>query len=211
MILKAILKNKKILLSIVSFIGIVLLTTILLITFSSIRKNNNLIKDIYVSNLPTKLEYEIDEEFDIEGLVIHGVRNNGKIFVIDNNELIIRGFDSSKAKSEHKIYIEYQEHTTYFVVSIKEKPKPTPLLVGIELEKLPDKLIYKVGEKLDVTGGILVRKYSDGSKLNIGLINSYIYGYTKEMSNTPGTYTLTVKYVEKGILAETTFEITIEE
>ena len=98
-----------------------------------------------------------------------------------------------------------------FTVKIKEAPKPTLLLVSIELESLPNKLIYKIGEWLDTSGGIIIRKYNDGSQSKIALINSYIYGYTKEMSNTPGTYTLTVKYVEKGILAETTFEITIEE
>ena len=40
---------------------------------------------------------------------------------------------------------------------------------------------------------------------------SPIYGYSNEVCNTPGIYTLTVKYVENGVLAETTFDITVTE
>ena len=172
-------------------------------------KEDNQIKDIYISTKPLELEYEIGEELNINGLIVHAVQKNGKTFVIDNSDLIITGFDSSKA-NEQIIKVEYQEYKTYFYVTIKEKPKPAVFLVSIELEKLPDKLTYKVGEWLDTTGGVILITYSDGSTSRSSLVNNEVYGWTSETSNTPGTYTLTVKYVEKGILAEATFTVVVE-
>lgn len=207
-----ILKNNKKLFMVVAISILILIVSIIgIVIISNITKYNNEIEKIYVSKVPSIIEYEINDEFTIDGLIVHAVKNNGDVITLNNSDLTISGFDSSKAVDKQKIRIEYQNYTCFFTVKIKEAPKPTLLLVSIELESLPNKLIYKIGEWLDTSGGIIIRKYNDGSQSKIALINSYIYGYTKEMSNTPGTYTLTVKYVEKGILAETTFEITIEE
>lgn len=81
------------------------------------------------------------------------------------------------------------------------------MLQSIYLETLP-KTEYKVGESLDTTGGVLVRKYKDGSSAKISLINSYVYGFN---TSTPGTYTLTVIYIENGLQAQTSYEIVVSE
>ena len=43
------------------------------------------------------------------------------------------------------------------------------------------------------------------------LINNYVYGFTNEVANTPGVYTLIVRYTENGVLQETSYTITVEE
>jgi hypothetical protein len=80
--------------------------------------------------------------------------------------------------------------------------------VGITLETLP-KTEYRIDEWLDTTGGVLLCEYADGSVYRLSLVNSYIFGW--ENVNGPGEYVLTVKYMENGTLAETTYTITVTE
>lgn len=210
--MKSIIKDKKKLIKLLIIIVLLLIVSIVgIVTITKISKYNNTINKIYVSRLPYTTEYEINGQFEIDGLIVHAIKKNGKVVTIDNDELIINGFDSSKGGLEQKIIVKYQNYQCSFMIKIKDEPQPTLLLVGIELETLPNKLTYKVGEWLDASGGVLIRKYNDGSESKIALINAYIYGFSNDVANTPGTYTLTVKYVEKGILAETTYTITIEE
>jgi hypothetical protein len=43
------------------------------------------------------------------------------------------------------------------------------------------------------------------------MVNKYIYGWADAYNGGAGEYELTVKYVENGILATTTYKITISE
>ncbi|MDD4065932.1 MAG: Ig-like domain-containing protein, partial [Bacilli bacterium] len=69
----------------------------------------------------------------------------------------------------------------------------------------PSKVEYQLGESLDVTGGIILAKYQDGTQDNIGI--------TKEMVavsdiSTEGTKTVTVSYTYKGVTKTTSYEVT---
>ena len=81
-----------------------------------------------------------------------------------------------------------------------------PALASIKLKTLP-KTQYKLGEWLDTNGGIILREYVDGTTAEITLVNSYVSGFVD--IKTPGTYKLTVKYVENGIVARTTYTVTV--
>lgn len=210
--MKKILLNKKILLILLSIILIIIGIVVAINVSSKIKEVNNSITGIFVNEYPYKTTYYLGEELDLEGLVI-GIskkKANADYLKMDYSIFSVSGYNANKISDQQKITIYYEKYTCSIYVKVIAKPEPTKCLVGIELVKMP-KTTYKVGEWLDLSSAILQLKYSDSSTAEIQIVFDHIYGYTKEMSNTPGTYTLTVKYVEKGILAETTFEITIEE
>ena len=66
-----------------------------------------------------------------------------------------------------------------------------------------------MGERLDTTGGVILRKYDDGSMAKVNLVNGYVSGFSA--INGPGEYELTVKYKENGITVKTTYTITVTE
>ena len=84
--------------------------------------------------------------------------------------------------------------------------EPAPVLKQIRLETLP-KTEYTLGERLDTSGGVLLCEYTDGSARRINLTSSMVSGFDKVKS--PGTYTLTVRYEEKGVVATTTYAIRV--
>ena len=165
------------------------------------------IKNISVSSTPYDTQYYVGEELNTEGLSIQVIRNNKEFYFVDASKCNITGFDSSKPVERQIITVSYKDFTCTFTVSIIDYPKAEPVLQSIYLETLP-KTEYKVGESLDTTGGVLVREYQDGSSAKISLINSYVYGFN---TSTPGTYTLTVIYIENGLQAQTTYEIVVSE
>lgn len=198
--------NKKIL--IICIIFIILLTSITLCLL--INKKAKQIKEIYVASLPEKTTYFQGEQFDIQGLKVCALQNNGISIFIDITQIEIKGFDSTNVKEKQTITVVYLDYTCTFNISITEPPKLVPTLTSIELISLP-KTIYKKGEKLDTENGILKLNYSDGQTMLVMLINNYVYGFTNEVANTPGVYTLIVRYTENGVLQETSYTITVEE
>ena len=80
-------------------------------------------------------------------------------------------------------------------------------MVGVSFKTLP-KTQYKVGDWMSVEGGVLLVKYDDGSTKEVELTYDHVYGFT---TAEPGTFTLYVKYVEEGLLSETTYTITVTE
>ena len=167
---------------------------------------------IIVSRPPTKTEYYVGEEPDYSGVVIGLVKRNGKIDFIqyetDPTGFTFSGYDGSVANERQAIKVNYKGFSANCFVEIIEIPTPTPVLVGITLETMP-KTEYKLGEKLDTSTGIILCEYKDGSVFRIHLRNSHVSGFSK--IDGPGVYQLTVKYKEGGILATTTYTITVTE
>lgn len=80
-------------------------------------------------------------------------------------------------------------------------------LDGISIRSLPDKTVYRTGEALDLTGGVILAEYSDGTTAEIAMTNSMVSGFD---SSKTGVQTLEVLYCGKTaqfeveVLAETT-------
>lgn len=174
----------------------------------------NQVSKVEVSKFP-KLEYYVGDSADYSGLTIVLVRKNGRAEYVeynaDNQSLFsFSNFDSSKASSEQKITVEYNGFTCSYYITVKDFPRPSPVLESIGLSAMP-KTEYKVGEWLNTDGGLILKSYSDGSTAYTVLINQYITGWNNEVSQTAGTYVLTVNYSEGGVLKKTTYTITVSE
>lgn len=180
----------------------------------SVREEQRSIIKIEITDSP-KIQYFVGDNVDYSGLAIAIIRKNGDSERVEYNstnanKFSFSGFDSSKVVTSQKISVTYAGFTTAFYISVKEVPKPDPILTSIAIDVMP-KTEYKVGEWLNTDGGMIMRYYADGTYSRTIIINQYVKGWSSEVSNTPGTYTLTVEYKEGGVLKTTTYQITVSE
>ncbi len=189
-------------LALIAVIAVIVLTVVL----PAIEKHGQQIKSVSMTKTPDKTVYLVGEEADYDGLRLTVTRNNGETFTVRAGDCEITGFDSSAVVDGLPITVSYHGFSMSYFIKVTELSKPAPILTGIKLETLP-KTQYKMGEWLDTTGGVILREYKDGSISRINLTNQDVFGF--EAVNAPGTYTLTVKYKEAGIIAQTTYTITV--
>ncbi len=165
------------------------------------------INTVTVSTYPEKLQYYVTDKSDFSGLKISVQLHNGDTYTVDGSECEVTGFDSSKPVESQPIYVKYQDYSCVFYVKINALPELVKTPTHIELTTLP-KTEYKVGENLDITGGIITLYYSDDSTYRINLLSRHVYDF--DTSNV-GEYDIKVKYVDvnSGMLYETTYKITV--
>ncbi len=213
------LKNKKALMIMIAVAIVLIAVVAAVITVSVINKKaeeqGKTVQGIYIDSWPETLQYYVGEEANYDGLVIGLKKHDGSSELIaysdaTKGDFTITGFDTSKVSDEKTVTVKYKEFTCNFYISVKEVPKPPAVLVGIKLVELP-KTEYKVGEWLNTDGGMILKEYSDGTSERTILINSYVSGWEEARQGGPGTYTLTVKYKENGIMKKTTYDITVTE
>ncbi len=192
-------------------IGVILVLAIVMVAvfliMPAVKQNGEAIKEISVSQLPDKTVYLTGEEANYTGLRIQVTKKNGETYTVRAHECEITGFDSAK-EGYIRILVKYEGFEVGFNLKVQEPPRPTPSLKSISLKTLP-KTEYKVGERLDTIGGVILCEYNDGSQHTVSLVNGHVSGF-KNVDG-PGTYMLTVKYKENGVLATCTYEITVTE
>ncbi|MEE0873512.1 MAG: bacterial Ig-like domain-containing protein [Ruminococcus sp.] len=149
---------------------------------------------IVIVNKPDKLEYYVDEEFDSTGLVVNAVYDNETEKEV--TDYTLSGFESTVGVKT--ITVNYNDLTTTFDVEVKEQPVK---LLSINVIKQPDKTVYKLGEKFDTKGMMLLGVYSNGT---VKTIEDYS---VSELTNDVGEQTVTVSY--EGLTA--TIKVTVEE
>lgn len=206
--------SKKILIFVlIAVLLIAAVVTIFLVNLSRVSEEANRVSRLDIDEFPT-LSYSVGQEPDYKGLVVALVKNNGESDRIAYTEetakdFTITGLDTSKPVKAQVITVSYGGFTASYTVEVKNR-ETTASLIEISLEVLP-KTQYKPGEWLNTDGGIILRKYSDGSVSRTILINDYVDGWDAARQGGVGTYTLTVKYKENGVLRKTTYDITITE
>ena len=177
----------------------------------------NEIDRIVVSKSPDKVTYTLNDPTPVyDGIWLQVIKKNGSFDIVkDTSLMIFSGFDTSKVTDKMIVGVNYEGFVATFALKVEEAPKPTPKLVGIYLEKLPEKLTYTVNDKLVVTGGVIVREYSDGSKVRVNLRAGDVTGFVAAKAAGPREepYALTVTYEEPetGVIKTTTYDITITE
>ena len=202
--------NAKTLAAVLVAVAVVAISVVLVV---NLRDNEPVIKpfSLSVTQCPGKTIYYVDEIATFDGLKLSMTLTNGVSIAVDGSECEISGFDSSEPVESQVITVTYKELQATFTITIKELSvnPPAGSYTGISFKTLP-KTEYKVKEWLDPTGGVLLVNYDDGTVRELPLDddNVKIYGFT---SDKPGTYTLTVKYVEAGLYGETTYTITVME
>lgn len=198
--------DPKVILGIVLAAIVAIAVVVVTVVLPAVERNGQQIKGIMISAAPEKTLYLVGEEANYDGLRVQVTRNNGETFTVRANKCTITGFDSKAAAEYQTITVAYEGFTTSFYIKVEEPPKVMAALSNIRLETLP-KTQYKLGERLDTTGGVISCEYADGTILKVNLVNGHVSGFGAIKA--PGTYELTVKYVEQGVVCKTTYTITV--
>ena len=168
-------------------------------TFDIIVKNE--VTGISIKDLPSKMTYVKGENIDLsDGVLVVTYEDGTNAEVpMTANEIEVIGFDSS-SEGTQTVTISYAGYTATFGVTVKNEA------TGITIESTPSKKTYVIGEEIDLTGGVLVVSYEDGTVAEIPMTSDgiEITGYDSE---TAGTQTVTISYA--GYTA--TFDVTVEE
>ena len=135
---------------------------------------------------PYKLVYKIGEKIDLtDGKVkpIMASKTATTPVAMTNPEVQIEGFDTS-TEGAKTIKVTYKGYTKTFGITVIDQTK------SMTIKTLPNKLEYKYGESLDLTGGTLEFKKGNETQI-INITQDMITGYnSKEIGN----QTLTVTY-----------------
>ena len=127
---------------------------------------------IGISVKPTKLRYALGDELDLTGLVVRARCNDGTTIYPDIGDLTVSGYDPT-ALGVQKVMLTYGGRSNSFSIKVTEYPIP----IGIKLISKPSKLIYALGEDLDLTGLSVLAVYSDGTTETLGAEDVTVSGY----------------------------------
>lgn len=169
--------SKKKLLLIIIPLAIVLVLIGVLLAGYFIRRNTP--TGIRVVSVSHKTEYYVGDKLDTENLVVELYAKDRTLRYLDAEEYDVQGFDSSQA-GDYILVVVYQDFSTEYDITVKELPAEKPSYLSLEIYTMPTKTQYKVGEMLDVTGGILQINYTDGSYRRVQLMPLMTSGFTSE-------------------------------
>ncbi|WP_286312721.1 CotH kinase family protein [Thomasclavelia cocleata] len=152
------------------------------------------LESIEIESLPNKLSYYQGEKLDVEGLVVNAIFNTGNKISLNPDEYTVSSLTNEPGVQT--IVISYNGKTISFDVEVKEL-----VLDTLTIKKLPNKIEYYVGEKLDLSGLIVEGIFNNGN-------TEEITDYTvSELTDKVGEQTITVSYQGK----ETTFTVLVLE
>ena len=146
---------------------------------------------------PTKKEYRIGDTIDLAGGSITEVYASGKLgnkYELTNS--MISGFDSTTPGTK-QITVTFNNKTYKYNVTVKDKT------LGISIKTLPNKLEYKKGENIDLTGATL-NVVKESGTTTIKITANMVSGYDK---NKTGMQVITVTY--EGFTAQ--FSVLVKE
>ena len=157
------------------------------------------LQSIKIKTEPTKTKYKYGEALNITGGQISAIKSSGKAENIDITTSMVSGYNPNKL-GKQTITITYKGKTTQYSVEVEDYIK------DIKLTN-PNKLIYKVNEKMDLTGGKVTPVMASGiASPAIPMTNTDVT-ITGFDTTTVGAKIVKVSY--KGI--SKTFGITVED
>ncbi|MDR3130868.1 MAG: bacterial Ig-like domain-containing protein [Treponema sp.] len=157
-----------------------------------------ILEKIEIIKPPDKVIYANGEKIDLTGIVIVGTYSDGRT-EIEKTEGIFTSVYDPNLEEIQTITVTVEGMTADFNIMLTKAA-----LTGIDILKLPDKLEYALGEKLDLTGIIAEKIFTDGTRMEFTPELSYISGYNPDIK---GEQTLTLTF--EGKTAD--FAITMEE
>lgn len=149
---------------------------------------------IQLSSLPVKRKYFSGQDYDLTGLTVEAIYDNGDKETITDYKVDKK----TAAVGDTKVTISYKEKTAFFAVTVIEK-----VVESISLSKMPLKTEYMENRDFFSTaGGELLIVYNNKSTEILPLTSEMVSGFSNK---SPGHYDLVVSYGGK----ETTLPITI--
>ena len=125
---------------------------------------------IEIESLPSKKTYGIGEELDLSGLKVIAIYDNEEREDITSS-VTTSGFNS-KILGSHTINVMYEGKSTSFNINVIKTGffAQGTFITKINIKNNPQKVIYKYGEELDLTGLVVESILSNGK-------TGYVYNY----------------------------------
>lgn len=157
-------------------------------------------------NYPTR--FHVGDTFNYIGLIVTAHYTNGSTKNVDLSDCFVASFTlDMNTPGTYRIIVSYGEDSivkkTYYDVTVTPKPAR---LDSITLSgNYPT--VFAVGDKFSTDGLIVTAHYTDGSSKTV---SNYSVDASKVDMNTPGTYTVAVRYSEKLLSVLTTYQIIVK-
>ena len=164
-------------------------------TFGVLVEDN--IQSIEITNLPTKTQYKYGDSLDVTGGKITATRSSGKTEVIQITPSMVTGFNPIELNTQ-TLTVTYKGKTDTYNVTVED------YVTGISIVK-PDKLVYKIGESINLAGGKVNLTMASGQATSPVAMTSADVTITGFDTTAEGAKTITVNY--KGFTE--TFSITV--
>ena len=132
-----------------------------------------------IISLPQKRTYYVGDTLDVTGGLIAATYTDGSIDTLPITADMVRGFSSRKA-GRLLLTVKTDLATSAFYVEVLALPVDSVTITSVTLTSLPLKLEYKVGQSLDVSGGLLTVTYSNDSTATVALQLSMVSGFDSE-------------------------------
>ena len=163
--------------------------------------DEKIIQSIKIKKLPNKVSYNLNEDLNLEGGMIEVSYLDGtkEEIPMTDSSVTITGYDKQRTGTQ-TLTVNYKNKLATFSVTVKEETdddgNDEVTITKISVKTRPTKTSYKVGEELNLEGGILEVTYSDGSVEEVPLTDSKvkISGYD---NNKIGMQLVTVSYENK--------------
>ena len=149
---------------------------------------------------PTKLIYNVGETIDLTNGKINEIMASGLAtspVAMTNSQVTITGFDTTTVGAK-TITVKYKGFTKTFGITVID---PTSSVI---IKTLPNKLDYKYGEELDLTGGTIQVTKTSGNTEILNITKQMVSGYNPKKL---GSQVITVTY--DGKTAE--FSVNVED
>ncbi|NLF45058.1 MAG: hypothetical protein GX581_03180 [Syntrophomonadaceae bacterium] len=150
------------------------------------------LESIEISQPADKLVYNVGDSLDITGLEVKGYYDDGSSKILPVAKSNVTGFDSSAAVASQTLTITVGGKSAVYTVEIKESGT-TVLLDHIAITTPAAKLVYNVGDELDLSGMVVTGYYSDGSSQPENISVSNVTGFDSSAAAASQTLTITVK------------------
>ncbi len=136
---------------------------------------NNVFAEGLIIKIPaSKLIYSTNEPLDISGLIV--INKDGIEVPITTTN--ITGFDSSNPISQQTLNVSSGENTIQYVIEVRA----LIILSSILIDAPANKINYKVGEVLDISGLSIKGTYSDNSIKNETVNTENITGFNSSVA-----------------------------
>ncbi|MBS7344722.1 MAG: bacterial Ig-like domain-containing protein [Caryophanon sp.] len=143
-----------------------------------------------VEQRPTKTVYKEGEELDLTGLKVIGTYEGNLTREEQITKSMISGYDASAHGTEQKVTITIGNIETTFDVTVSKSPLA---LTKIVVNKLPDRVRYRVGIPFSIEGLSLTGLYNDNTTGELSLTDPNLKISTIDTSK-PGIQQLTFEY-----------------
>lgn len=144
------------------------------------------LNSIFVNPKPSKLVYDIGEILDISGMVVTGTYSNGSAMPETVTLSDISGFSSAAAVTGQIVTVTVDAKTDTFTVNI------VPTLAGIAITTPASKLVYDIGDALDIAGMVVTGTYTDSSQKTETITAGNVSGLNTTSAQTGQVLTVTV-------------------